>query len=274
MSNGARGAVVQVVKSESEQGMVCLQDVSYAYPGGGWELGPLTLTVGAGRMTGLIGPNGSGKSTLLKICARHVSARGSIHVNGQPVSAYGPREWARLVGYLPQSIHPQYDFTVEETVAFGRYPHCALMGFLDARDRAVIQRCMEQTELMALRARRLSELSGGERQRVHLATVLAQEPRILLLDEPAAALDIHHQVALFHILRECTAAGITVLMATHDLTLAAHFCDELILLAHGRVVAQGPPSAVITETLIQRVYSAHVRVASIPGVSSPVVVPA
>lgn len=254
--------------------VISLRDVIYAYPRSAWQLGPLALEVRGARMTGLIGPNGSGKSTLLAICARHLHARGSVHVFGRPASAYAPRDWARRVAYLPQSITAQFDFTVEETIAFGRYPHTAVMGFLGPHDRAVVQRCMEQTELTGLRARRLSQLSGGERQRVHLAAVLAQEPRVLLLDEPATALDIHHQIALYHILRGCTAAGMTVLLATHDLSLAAHFCDELALLAHGGIVRQGTPAEVITEALIQRVYGAHVRVASLPGSPAPVVVPA
>jgi len=254
--------------------VIQLRDAAYVYPRSAWQLGPLALDVRGTCMTGLIGPNGSGKSTLLALCARHLRAHGSVQVFGRPAAAYAPREWARCVAYLPQSVTAQFDFTVEETVAFGRYPHTAVMGFLGPRDRAVVERCMEQTELTALRARRLSELSGGERQRVHLAAVLAQEPRLLLLDEPATALDIHHQIALYHILRACTAAGITVLLATHDLSLAAHFCDELVLLAHGSIVQQGAPADVITEALIQRVYGAHVRVAALPGSPAPVVVPA
>ncbi len=248
--------------------------VTYAYARSAWRLGPLTLDVRGARMTGMIGPNGSGKSTLLSICARHLHARGTLALFGRPASAYAPGEWARCVAYLPQSVTAQFDFTVEETIAFGRYPHTGVMGFLGAHDRAVIERCMHETELNALRARRLSELSGGERQRVHLAAVLAQEPRLLLLDEPATALDIHHQIALYHILRSCTASGITVVLATHDLSLAAHFCDELVLLAHGGIVRHGTPAEVVTEELIQRVYGANVRVASLPCSPSPVVVPA
>ncbi len=254
--------------------VIQLRDVSYAYPRSAWRLGPLTLDVRGACMTGLIGPNGSGKSTLLAVCARHLHARGRMSIFGRPAAAYAAREWARCVAYLPQSITAQFDFTVEETIAFGRYPHTGVMGFLGPHDRAVIARCMEQTELTALRARRLSELSGGERQRVHLAAVLAQEPRLLLLDEPATALDIHHQIALYHILRSCTAAGMTVLLATHDLSLAAHFCDELVLLAQGAAVQQGTPAEVITEALMQRIYGAQVRVAAVPGSPAPLVVPA
>ncbi|MCX7848109.1 MAG: ABC transporter ATP-binding protein, partial [bacterium] len=260
--------------SSASDSVIRVQDLVHVYPRSAWQLGPLSFEVRAGGMTGLIGPNGSGKSTLLAACARHIPARGSIHVFRRPIATYGAREWARLVAYLPQSIQAQFDFTVEETVAFGRYPHTAMMGFLDAHDWAVIQRCMEQAELSHLRTRRLSELSGGERQRVHLAAVLAQEPRLMLLDEPATALDIHHQVALYRILRECTAAGITVVLATHDLSLAAHFCDELMLLSGGQIAAQGSPDRVITEPLIHQVYGAQVRVVTVPGSVSPAVVPA
>jgi iron complex transport system ATP-binding protein len=120
----------------------------------------------------------------------------------------------------------------------------------------------------------LHALSGGERQRAHLAAVLAQEPQVLVLDEPTAALDIHHQVALFHLLRQCTEGGMTVVLATHDLTLAAHFCDTLLLLSDGRLEASGRPDEVMEQGLIQQVYGENVRVVEHPESGSPVVLPA
>jgi iron complex transport system ATP-binding protein len=248
--------------------------VSYQHGAGAWRLGPLSLSVASGSLTGVIGPNGSGKSTLLALLARRIRGRGDIRFFGRALDDFSSRAWARSAGYLPQHVQVQFSFTVEEAVAFGRYARTSVMGFLDTHDRAVVARCLEQTEMTDLRHRPLHALSGGECQRAHLAAVLAQEPQVLVLDEPTAALDIHHQVALFDLLRACTADGITVILATHDLTLAAHFCDTLMLLAGGRLEAAGPPTDVMDQALIQKVYGENVRVVAHPESTSPVVLPA
>jgi iron complex transport system ATP-binding protein len=248
--------------------------VGYRYSGSSWRLGPLDLLVAGGSLTGVIGPNGSGKSTLLALLARQVRGEGCINLCGRPVSTFSSQAWARCAGYLPQQINVQFGFTVEEAVAFGRYARTGFMGFLDAHDRDVVARCLAQTEMTALRDRPLRALSGGERQRTHLAAVLAQEPQVLLLDEPTAALDIHHQVAFFDLLRQCSQNGITVVLATHDLTLAAHFCDTLLLLTNGQLAAAGSPKIVMDEALIQKVYGENVRVVAHPESGSPVVLPA
>jgi iron complex transport system ATP-binding protein len=246
----------------------------YRYARTGWQLGPVTLTFGDSMLTGIIGPNGSGKSTLLSILARATEAEGNVTVCGEESSTFTSREWAQQVAYLPQRVIVQYDFSVEETVAFGRYPHTGITGFLTQRDQAVIDRCLEETELHGLRSRLLSELSGGERQRAFLASVLAQEPRILFLDEPTTALDIHHQAAFYRVVKQCCANGITVILATHELTMAAHFCDELVLLSQGTVVTQGTARDVLQQRLLQQVYGSHVNVVYPDKTGTPVIVPA
>jgi len=246
----------------------------YRYSRTGWQFGPVSLTFGNSMLTGIIGPNGSGKSTLLSILARTTDADGSVTVFGEESSKFSSREWAQQVAYLPQRVTVQYDFSVEETVAFGRYPHTGITGFLTQHDQAVIDRCLEETELHELRSRLLSELSGGERQRVFLASVLAQEPRILFLDEPTTALDIHHQAAFYRVVKQCCANGITVILATHELTMAAHFCDELVLLSSGSIVTQGTAREVLQQSLLQQVYGSHVTVVYPDKNGTPVIVPA
>ncbi len=249
-------------------------NLCFHYPRTGWQLGPLSLTIQTGILTGLIGPNGSGKSTLLNLLARRSTAQGSLTLAGRPAGRFSDIEWARTVAYLPQQIPLHYDFSVEEAIAFGRYPHTGFMGFLQPRDHEIIERCLIDTELTGLRSRMLSELSGGERQRVFLASVLAQEPHVLFLDEPLTALDIHHQVAFYRVLQQCCRNGITVVLATHELTMAAHFCEELLLLSQGSIVKHGSPREVLQEELLHSVYSSNVRIVFPDNADTPVIVPA
>jgi len=251
---------------------IVVEDTVFTYAKTGWQFGPVSLAIQGGKMTGLIGPNGSGKSTFLSILSRRMHGRGHMTLLGRAARSFSAREWAQTVAYLPQQIVIEYDFSVEETAAFGRFPHSGMTGFLTHHDRDVIERCLEETEMAGLRGRLLSELSGGERQRAHLAAVLAQEPRVLFLDEPTTALDIHHQIAFHSVLRGCADNGITVVLATHDLTLAAQFCDELVLVAGGTVKRSGPPTEVITQDVIQDVYGANVSVITHPQSGKPVVV--
>lgn len=247
--------------------------VMHHYPKTGWRLGPVSLEICGGGLTGLIGPNGSGKSTFLSLLAQREHAQGTVRLLGRDTRTFTMRDWAKTVAYLPQQIGMDYDFSVEQTVAFGRYPHSGMMGFLGPRDREVIERCLQETDMAGLRSRLLGELSGGERQRAHMAAVLAQEPQVLFLDEPATALDIHHQVSLYTLLKSCTGNGITVVMATHDLTLTAQFCDDLVLLAGGAIVRHGTPGEVFQRALIQSVYGPNVDVLHHPHSGRPMVVP-
>jgi len=252
---------------------VQIENLICRYKSTGWQLGPLSIDFSENKLTGIIGPNGSGKSTLVSALARKLDFKGKIKVGANDSKNYSSEEWANIVAYLPQRVQTQFDFSVEQTVAFGRFAKTGLMGFLAEDDHRVIEKCLEQTDLIDLRDRMLSELSGGELQRTHLASVLVQEPEILLLDEPTSSLDIHHQIEFYGLVRECVNNGMTAIIVTHELTLASHFCDELVLLSGGKLMEHNIPEKVIREDLIREVYGKKVCVVEHPETKRPMVVP-
>jgi iron complex transport system ATP-binding protein len=213
-----------------------LEVVAYQYPDSDWRLESVSLAVAAGEVLAIIGPNGSGKSTLLRIGAgvlRPLS--GQVLLRGRDITRLARRDIARSLGYLPQQVRSDFDYRVEEVVAMGRFPHLAGAGFLSAADRAVVDRCLVETEIAEYRQRPLSRLSGGERQRVFLASVLAQEPRVLLLDEPTAALDLASQGVLAGLMKHHRSEGGLVIAATHQ-ALGLEDAREL------RIEPSPPPS--------------------------------
>ncbi len=250
-----------------------VQELQFAHDRGAWRLGPLSFEVARGSLLCLLGPNGCGKSTLLRILARQWRATGSVRICDLPQHAYSAIGWAAVVAYLPQTVTVDYDYSVEETVSFGRYAHTRALGFLSTSDHAAIDAALHATATTAVRERLLSTLSGGERQRVLLASVLVQQPQILLLDEPTTALDVQHQVALCRVLRQCVAEGMTVVMASHDLSLAAQVSDACILLQHGRMFTQGTPAQVLQEGPLRAVYGAAIEVLRHPTQPYPIIVP-
>ncbi len=254
--------------------LLTLTDVGYRYPGSAWELSGIDLSLRRGALLGIVGPNGSGKSTLLRLAAGLlVSARGRVLLKGGQMSRMSRRDVARALGYLPQTIRPSYDHTVSEVVGMGRFCRQRGLGFGHAGDQAVMERCLAATETKDLAQRRLSQLSGGERQRVFLASVLAQEPEILLLDEPTTGLDLHHQVAFFQRLARFADDGLAVAVVTHDLNLAAQFCDQLLLMQQGGVVARGSVAQVMTADHLNRLYGSDLLVTTHPRNGRPVVLP-
>ncbi|REK87332.1 ABC transporter ATP-binding protein [Streptomyces inhibens] len=216
----------------------------------------ITLRAGSGRVVGLVGPNGSGKSTLLRCVYRALRpAAGTVRLDGADVHAMDAREGARLLAALPQEASTEFDFTVAEVVAMGRLPHQRGSGRASAADLAVCERALARVGADHLAGRGFLSLSGGEKQRVLIARALAQEPRVLVLDEPTNHLDIAQQLEVLALVREgCTSRRLTVLTALHDLNLAAMHCDELYVLAHGRIVAAGPPYDVLTPKLLAEVF--------------------
>jgi len=251
-----------------------VQGVTYSYPESEWELHETDLAVQHGEIVGIIGPNGSGKSTLLRIAAGIIKPRGGrVLLNDKDLARQSRREIARSLGYLPQGVTSEFDYTVEEIVAMGRFPHVEGAGYLQQRDITVIEKALEATEMLEYRERHVSRLSGGERQRVFLASILAQEPEGLLLDEPTSALDIHHQVAFFKLLAELAGRGIGVAVVTHDLNLAAAFCTRLVLMAGGRITCEGDATQVIREDTLRRTYGEDLYVHSHPQTSGPIVLP-
>lgn len=222
----------------------------------------LELSVPRGAFVGVIGPNGSGKSTLLRALTGVLPLRsGQVALLGLPVRRGHRREIARRVGVVPQASTPPFEFTVREIVAMGRTPHIARLHGESDRDRHAIERAMARTEIADLADRLISELSGGEVQRVIIARALAQEPELLLLDEPTAFLDLNHQIDVFDLLRRLNRDDrLTVLCISHDLNLASVYCDRLVLLSEGRIVADGVPAEVVTAQRIREVYGAEVLV--------------
>ncbi len=248
--------------------------VVYSYGHSGWQLDHIDLAVTSGAVLGIVGPNGSGKSTLLRLAAGLLEpSHGQVHLEGKLLSDLSRRHIAQVLGYLPQLVPSAYDHRVEEVVTMGRFCRLRGLGFVSDSDQAIIEQCMEQTEVATLRGRSLSQLSGGERQRVMLASVLAQEPRVLLLDEPTTGLDLHHQVNFFRLLSQLAQQGMAIAVVTHDLNLAAQFCDRLMLLNQGCKVAEGSVTEVLTPECLSQVYADDLHVAAHPVNGRPIILP-
>jgi iron complex transport system ATP-binding protein len=238
----------------------------------------VSLEVPAGACTAVLGPNGSGKSTLLRLLLGTLApAAGEIELDGRPVAAWERGEIARTVGVVPQGEEATFPTSVRELVAMGRYPHLGPWRRERDIDRQAIERAMARCDVLELAHRPVSTLSGGERQRARVARALAQEPAALALDEPTAALDVSHEMAIFELLRELGRAGTTVLLVTHNLNLAARYADRLVLLDRGAVAAAGAPAEVLTRETVERVYGWPVRIARHegpgPDAGAPQVVP-
>ncbi|HET7371313.1 MAG TPA: ATP-binding cassette domain-containing protein [Gammaproteobacteria bacterium] len=232
------------------------------------------LRLDAGRVYGLIGHNGSGKSTLLKLLARQQRAsRGSICLNGRPLGRWGCREFAREVAYLPQTLPGANHLTARELVAFGRYPWHGLLGRMGPRDDDRIERAMALTDTTGFAARAVDSLSGGEAQRVWLAMLLAQGSRFLLLDEPLSALDVAHQTETLNLVRAlCGDLGIGVVIALHDVNLVSRYCDQIIALRHGEVLANGSPAQLMCGDTLEAIYGVPMHVLAHPADQRPVAV--
>ncbi|MBI5368750.1 MAG: ABC transporter ATP-binding protein [Planctomycetes bacterium] len=234
----------------------------------------LDLRLAAGEMLGVLGPNGSGKTTLVRGAFGLLAPRaGAALLQGRELCRIGRREAARAIAVVPQEGTPIFPFTVLETVLMGRAPRLTPFAFEGAEDLRAAEAALAAVDATGLAGRDLAELSGGERQRVIIARALAQEAPILLCDEPTAHLDLRHAAAIFALLRRLRdRRGLAVLAVTHDVNLAALYCDRLILLAGGTVIAAGPPREVLRADLLARAFGATVRVESRAD-GTPYVVP-
>jgi iron complex transport system ATP-binding protein len=220
----------------------------------------------AGGCTAVLGPNGSGKSTLLRVLLGTLApSAGRAEFDERPLAAWSRAELARAVGVVPQGEETAFPISVRGLVAMGRYPHLGPWRREGAADRRAVEEAMRRCDVAGLAERPLANLSGGERQRARVARALAQEPRALALDEPTAALDVSHEMAIWELLRDLGRAGTTVLIVTHNLNLAARYADRLVLLHEGRVAAAGKPAQVLTRETVERVYGWPVRVVPHPG---------
>ena len=235
----------------------------------------VSLRLDAGEVVALLGPNGSGKSTLLRTLLGQLALRaGDVRWDGRPLKQWSRRELARFVAYLPQSAMYDPSQTVADVLRLGRAPYWGAFGLESSQDLAVVRRVAQTLDLVELLPRSIDQLSGGQRQRVFVGRALVQEPKALLLDEPNTFLDLRHQVELSALLRRLAKdAGVAVLMASHDLNLAAMFADRLILLESGAVAAAGSADEVLKPELLTRVYGVPIdRVVPTDG-GSPVVLP-
>nr|WP_299239696.1 ATP-binding cassette domain-containing protein [uncultured Halomonas sp.] len=242
--------------------------------GGKCLLHPTRLAFAEGQVHGLIGHNGSGKSTLLKLLARQqATSHGEIRLDGRPLATWGSREFARQVAYLAQHLPSADNLTARELIGFGRYPWHGLLGRLGSEDHAQIERAIALTHTEDFAGRLVDTLSGGERQRVWLAMLLAQGSRFLLLDEPLSALDIAHQVEVLALVRQlCTELGLGVIIVLHDINMAARYCDRLIALHSGHLLAQGTPAELMCDATLEAIYGIPMRVMPHPTGESPIAV--
>lgn len=251
--------------------MLHVENISSGYEGE-FIVKDVSFSVQAGEFFGILGPNGSGKTTLLKTISRLIPlTKGEITFHQKSLSDYSTKQLAQKMAVLPQISTTTFEYTVKETVALGRYPF--QKGFFKgwtARDEEVVREAMNVTKVDSYAEVRLSELSGGERQRVFLAQALAQEPLMLLLDEPTNHLDIAHQKQLLDQLKEWSVKnGLTVMSIFHDLNLASLYCDRLLLMKDGRVVALDPPQHVLEEKVIESVYETKVKKRPHPEIARP-----
>ncbi|GIW16072.1 MAG: iron-enterobactin transporter ATP-binding protein [Tepidiforma sp.] len=234
----------------------------------------VSFTVEAGEMVAILGPNGSGKSTLLRGMARlHPPRAGRILLDGRDIRAMNSRHVARVLAILPQAPAGGLDLTVRELAFRGRYPHQGLLQRVTRRDIDAVEWALDATDSLHLADRPLAALSGGERQRAWIAMALAQEPRILLLDEPTTFLDVAHQVEVMHLLRRLNARGITIVAVLHDLALAGRFTSRIIALREGRLAFDGPPSAVLQPEALERVFGVPMLVLADPDTGLPIPIP-
>jgi iron complex transport system ATP-binding protein len=212
-------------------------------------------------IVGLIGPNGSGKTTVLRGLAGLLQpVTGSALINGKEAAHMDKQLRARLVGWVPQQESSAWPLTVQEVVQLGRAPHRGWFMPFTAGDKDMVEQSLDRADLLSLKHRPVTKLSGGEFQRVLIARVLAQEPQALLLDEPTTSLDIQHQIQVLDLVRSLVKEkGLSIVMAIHDLNLAARYCDHLILLHHGRQVSAGSPEKVLTPENFRSVFGVDAR---------------
>lgn len=250
--------------------MIGIQNLSFAYLE---ELvvDRVSLSIADGEFVGIIGPNGAGKSTLLKLIDGILQPKeGEIKLQSKPLHEYTRRQMAKMIGFVPQNFSTAFSYSVNDIVLMGRYPHLSAFASESANDYRIAERSMQSTDVWQLRQRQFGELSGGEKQRVVLASALAQEPQILLLDEPTSSLDIKYQYQFYSILQQLQQSrGLTIVVVTHDINLAARYCGRLILLKNGKVVDDGAPEKVITKKMMESVYEVEVEVLQHPQDGKP-----
>lgn len=254
------------------QGDLAAEKVGFAY-GTRPILSDVDLTLARGGFYGILGPNGSGKTTLLRLLTRALApTHGRVTLDGRDLSRWPRRELARRMAVVAQDVPTDFEFSVAAMVLMGRFPHLRRFAAEGPRDLAIARQAMTRCGVLHLAERPWRTLSGGERQRAAIARALSQQPEILLLDEPTAHLDIHHQVEVLDLCRSLSDDGVTVVAVLHDLNLAALYCDTMALLHAGGLCAVGPPATVLTAAGVRTVYGGEVLVTRHPVAGVPQVV--
>lgn len=233
----------------------------------------MDLNILHNKITTIIGPNGSGKSTLLKAVTRLIRyQKGHVVLNGRDILSLKPKELAKLVGVLPQIHKAPSDFRVKELVGYGRMPYQKLLSGKSREDEEIIRWAMEVTGTWQFRDKSIYEISGGESQRVWIATVLAQKPEILFLDEPTTYLDISHQLDTMQLVKKLNReTGIGIVMVLHDLSQALEVSDHIIVIKNGKKYCEGPPEEVITPAMMRDVYQVDCDIVHVPGRQKPLI---
>ncbi|MBC2713875.1 MAG: ABC transporter ATP-binding protein [Desulfobacteraceae bacterium] len=250
------------------------EKLTYSYDGT-VVLNNLSFTVRKGEFFIVIGPNGSGKTTLMKIIAGLIKNQsGELEIKGQPIKNYKRKILARQIAFVPQQVSIDFPFIVSDVVLFGRSPHLGTFGLESSKDINLAKQAMKFTEVGHLAGRRLNQLSGGECQRVFIARAICQDPDIIVLDEPTASLDIAHQLKIMDMMEKMKQEkGITVIMVSHDVNLAAIYADTLMLINQGELVKVGPPGGVLTYKTLEAVYGCPLLVDENPLDKLPRVTP-
>jgi len=250
-------------------------DLVIKYPGQNRPaLNGVNMSAPSGNFYAVLGPNGSGKSTLMKGLLGIAKAdQGRVLIAERNVSNWDRKALARVVGVVSQSETVSFPITVREMVGMGRYPHLGPLEGEGSKDKVAVHEALEVCDVTHLVNRDLSTLSGGELQRVRIARALAQEPMALILDEPTSSLDIKHAMEILELLKQSVASGLTVILTTHGLDLAARFSDRMLLLSEGQVAAEGTPDEVVNEETLADVYGWPVKVEWEPTTGSPRVTP-
>src|SRR3989442_2138204 len=253
--------------------MLSADRVSFGYAD--FELQDVSIDIPRGSFTGVLGPNGCGKTTLLKLMSGVLKPRaGDVLFEGEPIGHITRRRLARRIAVVPQETHPAFDYTGMEMVLMGRHPHLGPFALEGPADLAIAREALAATGTAHLADRVYMTLSGGEKQRVIIASALTQSPELLLLDEPTASLDLGYQLEIATLLGNLNRErGVTLVLATHDLNLAASLCSDLVLLREGRILARGRTGDVLTTTMVRRLYGVEADAAFHPGAGHLTVIP-
>jgi iron complex transport system ATP-binding protein len=254
--------------------MIKVEKLSFSY-NGNYVINDINFIAKRGEFVGILGPNGAGKSTLLKLIDRLIIPQsGNIYIEERLIKNFSRKELAQKIAFVQQDFKTAFNFTVLDIVLMGRYPHQESYFTYNKHDKEIVVKAMEATDCEHLMSRDFYSLSGGERQRVVLASALAQEPDILLLDEPTTALDLKHQIHFYKIIRKLQSENnMTILNVTHDINLLIQFCDRFIIIKDGHVVSDGGIADIIRKEILQEVYGTSLEMIIHPQSKRPVVLP-